>query len=85
MAAGRWQRPGFGGENSRLPSPLAAAHTEGQPESQAMHSFSAELTRLVEERIALAAAHVFAYLANAEDLYNSGVEGAEYFMVKANA
>ena len=40
---------------------------------------------LVEERIALAAAHVFAYLANAEDLYNSGVEGAEYFMVKANA
>ena len=40
---------------------------------------------LVEERIALAAAHVFAYLANAEDLYNSGVKGAEYFMVKAKA
>ena len=40
---------------------------------------------LVEERIALAAAHVFAYLAQGEDLYLSGVEGAEYFMNKATA
>ena len=40
---------------------------------------------LVEERIALAAAHVFAYLAHGEDLYLLGVEGAEYFMNKANA
>ena len=38
---------------------------------------------LVEERIALAAAHVFSYLAKGEDLYNSGVWGAEYFMNKA--
>ena len=38
---------------------------------------------LVEERIALAAAHVFSYMAKGEDLYNSGVEGAEYFMNKA--
>ena len=42
-------------------------------------------TNLVEERIALAAAHVFAYLAQGEDLYLSGVEGAEYFMNKATA
>ena len=40
---------------------------------------------LVEERIALAAAHVFAYLAQGEELYLSGVEGAEYFMNKATA
>ncbi len=38
---------------------------------------------LVEERIALAAAHVFSYLAKGEDLYNAGVWGAEYFMNKA--
>ena len=38
---------------------------------------------LVEERIALAAAHVFSYMAKGEDLYNSGVWGAEYFMNKA--
>ena len=38
---------------------------------------------LVEERIALAAAHVFSYMAKGEDLYNSGIEGAEYFMNKA--
>ena len=37
---------------------------------------------LVEERIALAAAHVFAYLADAEYFYNVGVEGAGDFLSK---
>ena len=40
---------------------------------------------LVEERIALAAAHVFSYLAFAEDFWNSEIEGADYFMNKATA
>jgi hypothetical protein len=37
---------------------------------------------LVEERIALAAAHVFAYLADAEYFYSVGVEGAGDFLSK---
>ena len=40
---------------------------------------------LVEERIALAAAHVFAYFAAAEDFWKFGIEGADYFMNKAHA